>query len=1318
MKRFGLTQRGASLLKLLTIAALIAISGVVVSTHLVPTSNSAPEPAQPRPLKSSVANLVRGYIVATPTGQRTDFAAAVIPTGKDVYLPGVTVYLEEVSTSAKSTVADSDLSGRFTLYVPAVGRYHLCWKSAVYGDGCGTSIISAGSSPQFLSAVRIPIAAKRGYVAMTGHVITSDGSLPRTFDPLLNINAFATVGLDDSKRNRVATVYVNNFGDYLLPYVPIKENIKLTAAIESGSFSREIWPEARIDRAPVHRVDFRIENNRPQLNPLVAFDAGNKRVQNATTGSVITVQANARDIDGDPVNFSWFLDPNDGQLSQTTGQSVKWTVPTSPGRHSVTVVAYDNKGGYDKAVLAVLVGNKGIPFTGIVVEPSGAPVSQAEVEIVGNPIIKTGPDGRFATTVTEADRYVFNIRKTGYALNSQIYDRAVTGGRWILRRGQVVTIDPTRDEVIVHKRGERDCPGPDSIRASLGPAKNSLLNPQWQDGKGRAVDPPSWWNRKGGRIVTAGINDRQFEGKRQPIVIGRNLKIGRCRAGVSVKIPKNSILDASGNPANVPFQATLSTVDLLSPQQMPGDDSVLSGTQGGNLESFGAGALDFPAGFRLKPGATATVTIPVDRSRLGFGALPPTVPYLTYDEKRGLWIDEGTMTLTNIAGVQSYVGTAKHFSPFNADNVKNNTAACVRVFSPTLPGQYDLEVSAPLGGTGAPKVLTKPIDNTTSSEHVIYNLPNNTNITLAPMTQGANPQLLGFYIVNSGNPQNPNNSPDVPPGPPYTSCQNFVILKTGSAPDSPFGGEFLHGLGNIEGANLGFNDLTSAGPTGNALRDAIVAASRNYYSSVDPTDLRTTFDAFKSHHGFSADPNTPVAGETVAQYANSGDLGFGRDMHCLKKTNNDVACYVTNYGFGYSNNADITGTSDHDDAEAAAARATVGNSNEVATVAMEFAPIENAGTNKVVKFFVYKKNFPNAGDYGRSISANLDGRGERPVPQLCMICHGGQIPSQSGGVPAFGNAAQVDLGSRFIPFDHRLFTFPVNPSKAAQEAAFKTLNEQIVNSAPPVGVNDSIREVVTGLYNNGVSATQILNFDVPGWVNGASANVPGQSNFYQKVVANGCRICHTAQPFPQLQFNTSQKFMSLTDIGSPNTLMLGTAQLRVCGDYTMPHAFRTHEVLWGTYTDIDPLLLAFSMPVEFQNFGNGAGSSNWKAGLCTSFISNNAATPSNFYQQSIQPIFNGKCIFCHSGSFPPAGLNLAEVSPPDSPQSSWKMLLNGRVIPGNDNGSLLVQKITSTGANRMPPGCVRPPAPLGTNLPCLSQPDVDRIKAWIRSGAN
>jgi mono/diheme cytochrome c family protein len=543
-------------------------------------------------------------------------------------------------------------------------------------------------------------------------------------------------------------------------------------------------------------------------------------------------------------------------------------------------------------------------------------------------------------------------------------------------------------------------------------------------------------------------------------------------------------------------------------------------------------------------------------------------------------------------------------------------------------------------------------------------------------------------------------------------------LKAGNAPDSSFGGEFLHGLGYINAANLGFDDLTSAAPTGNALRDAIVTASKNYYSSIDPNNLRTNFDDFKTHNGFNTSPNVPVPNEVVAQFANTGDLGFGRDMHCLKKANGDIACYVTNYGTGYSNIAPGGGTSDQDDANNAGQRNATA---EIATVAMEYSPIENDPVgDKVVKFYVYKKGLPN---YGRSISANLDGRGERPVPQLCMICHGGQIPSQVGGIPAFSTAAQVKLGARFLPFDYRMYTFPTTPALPAssQDAAFKSLNETIVDFAPPgMPATDPIREVVRALYNDAThtnSPTQLLDSPVPGWQNGQSLNLNGQTNFYNKVLANACRTCHIAQPFSQLQFNTSDKFVNVANaVTANNRLMLGTAQLRVCGDYVMAHALRTHEIFWGTYTDIQASIAGISMPLEFQTFGDGVGGSTWRANLCTSFISGTVPTPpSQFYQQTIQPIWNGKCVACHVNNGAAGFLPLTEGV-------SYGELVPSHVVAFNDNpstlGNILLDRITRTGAGRMPQNCVAPPTPPGPNqLPCLQQSDIDNIKAWIRNGA-
>jgi len=394
---------------------------------------------------------------------------------------------------------------------------------------------------------------------------------------------------------------------------------------------------------------------------------------------------------------------------------------------------------------------------------------------------------------------------------------------------------------------------------------------------------------------------------------------------------------------------------------------------------------------------------------------------------------------------------------------------------------------------------------------------------------------------------------------------------------------------------------------------------------------------------------------------------------------------------------------------------------------MEYSDLPGAPGNKVVKFYVYKKALTIGADtYARSISANLDGRGERPVPQLCMICHGGKVPTQTvGGQPTFGSNAEVTLGSRFLPFDHRFFTPPsgANPTITAQEPNFKDLNLQIVSATSPSSSSDPINEVINGLYNNGAALNQIRDFSVPGWQTGASSAVAGQSNFYQRVVADGCRTCHITQSFDQLQFNTSQKFLHLTDAGGNNYLMLGTAQNRVCGDYTMPHAFRTHEIFWDTYSGKSALQSPPGPGVllydEFQNFGNGipAPSANWNTSLCNTFVTNTTPTPSNFFSHVIQPMLNGKCTGCHVGGGQASFLPLTTGA-------SFGNLVPGEVVAGNDDftapGNALLNKISNPALSqlsRMPKGCFRIPE-ANNGIPCLPQADIDKIKAWIRSGAN
>src|SRR6266545_2750993 len=145
-KPFCIHERGVSLLYILAIVAVIAVVGFAIYKFFFP----APVP------KSSGSNLVRGYLAATVgRSANPEFRVSYSLTteGKNIYLPGVAVYLEDLRTGKRSDSARTDLSGRFTLYAPYSGRYRICWRSKVYGSGCTPVFVNAGSAPQFVSTL-------------------------------------------------------------------------------------------------------------------------------------------------------------------------------------------------------------------------------------------------------------------------------------------------------------------------------------------------------------------------------------------------------------------------------------------------------------------------------------------------------------------------------------------------------------------------------------------------------------------------------------------------------------------------------------------------------------------------------------------------------------------------------------------------------------------------------------------------------------------------------------------------------------------------------------------------------------------------------------------------------------------------------------------------------------------------------------------------------------------------------------------------------------------------------------------------------------
>ena len=1242
--------------------------------------------------------LIRGYIAVQPFSKLDQLAAVAIKPGRDVYLPNVQVFARNAATNATIGPALTDLSGRFTLPVTGPARYEICWKARGFPDGCDKTLASVSNRMINLGAVRIdPPPRNPDTVSVFGKVHFKDGSRTRFLEPLANINAFARVELTDGTGKRLDEVYVNNFDEYFLPRVPVNDEILLHAVIDKGVGEQRILhrlpgPNA-LAKAPVHSIDLVIANTPPRLDPLVPLDGAGRRVQVAKPGSTVTLEAHADDPDGDPLRYTWLPADGAGALSALAGQKVTWTLPNLPGLYSVTVFVDDGKGGYKGSSLSLRTDDLGVPFSGRVVDTGGAVVPGATIDVNGQLSVASA-QGIFALRVKEAARYVMNIRKPGFGLNSNIYDNGVTGGRWTLARASVSTVDPTKPINVTQKRTPRDCPGPASSRLNY-KDHPKLAIPQYQDGKGNVV--AAFGDQKLPVLNPLGAQLRTTAAAPAAAAAG-------CGPGIGVQIPANALVDERGRAPAGTVQVALSTIDLLSPEQMPGDFTVQEpANQTKVMQSYGAGSIEITAGghrYNLKPGAHAHVTIPVDRSQIAAGGpIPPSIPLLFYDERNGVWRQEGNMTLA----AKSYVADVPHFSSINADTLKTDQA-CVRVLSPTLPANYNLEVWIPQPGGAAPKVKNQPFDNAPPSEHVIYNLPLNTNIVLVPIRQNDNTPI-GTFIVNTGQAQNPT-TPNHPAGPPYVACATQVTLSEQALPDEPISGEFLQGLSSFEATNL--NELDPADPAQNAFKQALDQTTVNYYTQVDPPIVngtpggrRATFGGFKSVNSFGG------AGELHGVYANSGDLGFGRDMHCISKTASDMqtdyACYVTNYG-----NILTPDLQDSIDAN--------NNTNPVATVAMEYSRIEDPGVDppvfsdptRVVKFFVYNGNVAgstlvNAADLDSGLNLR-----KRPVPQLCMVCHGGEYPNPPAGpgpvpghlpAPGFNSRDDVKLGANFLPFDLHYYTFAGgSPDKTAQQQAFKDMNQQIVAHAPGTA---AITEVIADMY--GAPPTENETFAITGWQNAPSQ--PLKEQVYKDVVARACRTCHIANATPTLNFTTAQQMID----------RLGQVEQRVCVQHVMPHAKVTYDIFWGVPLTPPPPAPEASKIAALQVFGDTfkTVTNGWQGNLCGAFTAG-GTTPLTFFQANVQPIFNTNCTGCHIGGSPPANLNLdashAIAATVDVAASELNAMF--RVTPNNTGQSYLFHKLQGNQAGVGGSGQQMP-----AGAPPLGAADMNTIQSWINSGA-
>lgn len=257
----------------------------------------------------------------------------------------------------------------------------------------------------------------------------------------------------------------------------------------------------------------------------------------------------------------------------------------------------------------------------------------------------------------------------------------------------------------------------------------------------------------------------------------------------------------------------------------------------------------------------------------------------------------------------------------------------------------------------------------------------------------------------------------------------------------------------------------------------------DYYSIIDPNNLRLTQKDWRVVNGFEDKDGNPIPGNevvVVGGHKNVSDLGFWRRIEMVVDNRRGKKGNVAFTTFNYET---------EDDA--------VNNINAKSIVNMEYSPGPNG--DRITKFYIYySEDDPEINNRGkRKPSTFFDPDGlkdpnrkeELFLPNGCASCHGGgeDFRAHSG-----------KTGGGFLAFDFNVFEYGTQTNRAANEANVKKLNQGVLKTNPP----SSVKSLIYGLYGGkGLPlATQKSDYIPSTWT--AEPALWG-------VIVQDCLGCHT-----------------------------------------------------------------------------------------------------------------------------------------------------------------------------------------------------------------
>lgn len=370
-------------------------------------------------------------------------------------------------------------------------------------------------------------------------------------------------------------------------------------------------------------------------------------------------------------------------------------------------------------------------------------------------------------------RFVLNIWKEGYGLFSQIFFRGKQNGIWLLTKGTIHTIDPSKDNTI------RDTPhitkytGPLSSHIDISKISyRRLLRADKTAAIKKLLQPtPSYLDPQ----VIHGIRNKGIQ-----VTIKADTLVGRT----------------DGRPPNGDVKVTLATVDILGLDSMPGDFTAAFKDERGNdqigyMIPYGAASVDVRSlangeKYQLKTDSKVKIEIPLPKHLEGSKFIPKTIPFLEYNKEKGIWekIGEGTFN----ENTQVYTATTTQFSSFNMDILRTDQA-CLVIDGRGINKDYKLQVDFFYND----RSWTKYRDASANEIYALYGLPPDVEYTL---TAYKTDLTIGPLVIDCTtctpelqNPSFPLN-PDPDPNFTFPACHHSLsddnpVILSAARPDQP-----------------------------------------------------------------------------------------------------------------------------------------------------------------------------------------------------------------------------------------------------------------------------------------------------------------------------------------------------------------------------------------------------------------------------------------------------------------------------------------------------------------------------------------------------